>query len=352
VLLFCSSKYVFESNELMRIVLDVMGTDDFPAPDVEGAVLAAREWGDEIILVGDQEQVQAELDQYDTSGLKLELVHASQVIEMTDAQPARSARAKQDSSMRVAMKLLRDGGADAFVSAGNTGGLVAMISVLRMRIREIKRPAVTAILPMQGGRVIFLDIGAFTDCKPEFLYQFGVMGSVYAELVLGIQEPRVALLSNGEEPGKGSMLVKDAFKLLQVSGLNFVGNVEGKEFIGAEADVVVTDGFTGNITLKTLEALARMINDLIREELMSSPRTILGGFLSKPAFRRVARRIDPFEIGGAPVVGVDGVVIAAHGRSNGWAVRNAIRQARSAVEADLVNATKAAISHRLLVNSN
>jgi glycerol-3-phosphate acyltransferase PlsX len=336
----------------MRIVLDAMGTDHFPGPDVEGAVLAAREWGDEIILIGDQTRVQAELDNYDTRGLKLELLHASQMIEMTDTQPASSARAKQDSSMRVGMRLLRDGDADAFVSAGNTGGLVALISVLRMRIREVKRPAVTAILPLAKGRVIFLDIGAFTDCKPEFLYQFGVMGSIYAERVLGVKEPRVALLSNGEEPGKGSLLVKEAFALLQASDLNFVGNVEGKEFIAGEADVVVTDGFTGNIAIKILEAVARMLNDLIHEELMAAPRTILGGLLSKPAFRRVAKRTDPFEVGGAPVVGVDGVVIAAHGRSNGWAIRNAVRQARLAVEADLINATKTAISDRLLVSGN
>lgn len=336
----------------MRIVLDAMGTDEYPTPDVEGAVLAARGWGDEIILVGDQSQVQAELDNYDTSGLKLELVHTSQMIEMTDTQPAYSARAKLDSSMRVGMRLLRDGEANAFVSAGNTGGLVAMVSVLRMRIRGVKRPAVTAILPLTRGQVIFLDIGAFTDCRPEFLYQFGVMGSIFAERVLGITEPRVALLSIGEEPGKGSALVKEAFELLQASDLNFVGNVEGKEFIGAQADVVVTDGFTGNVAVKTIEAVAKMLNDLIREELMASPRTVLGGLLAKPAFRRVARRIDPFEVGGAPVLGVDGVVIAAHGRSNGWAIRNAVRQARLAAEADLVNATKTAISGELSVSSN
>jgi glycerol-3-phosphate acyltransferase PlsX len=328
-----------------------MGTDDYPTSDVEGAVLAAREWGDEIILVGDRTKVQAELDRHDTGGLKLELVHSSQMIEMTDTQPASSARVKQDSSMRVGMKLLREGEADAFVSAGNTGGLVALVSVLRMRIRGIKRWAVTAILPLVKGPVICLDIGAFTDCRPEFLYQFGVVGSIYAERVLGIKEPRVALLSNGEEPGKGSILVKDAFELLRASDLNFIGNVEGKEFIGGEADVVVTDGFTGNVAIKTAEAVARMITDLIREELMSSPRTMIGGMLSKPAFRRVAKRIDPFEVGGAPVLGVDGVVIAAHGRSNGWAIRNAVRQARRAVKADLVNATKTAIDKKSAVST-
>jgi glycerol-3-phosphate acyltransferase PlsX len=336
----------------MRIVLDAMGTDSYPAPDVEGAVLAAQEWDDEIVLVGDEALVKAELEKHDTSGLKLELIHASQMIEMTDAQPAYSARTKKDSSVRVGMKMLRDGEADAFVSAGNTGGLVAMISVLRMRMSGVKRPAVTAIIPVAEGHVTLLDIGAFTDCRPEHLYQFAVMGSVFTERVLGVEKPRVALLSNGEEPGKGSLLVKEAFALLQGSDLNFVGNVEGKELIGGEADVVVTDGFTGNIVIKTAEAVARLLNEIIREELMANPRTILGGLLAKPAFRRVAKRIDPFEVGGAPVLGPRGVVIAAHGRSDSWAIRNAIRQARLAVETGLVNATREAISDRLLASGS
>jgi glycerol-3-phosphate acyltransferase PlsX len=327
----------------MRIVLDAMGTDEYPAPDVEGAVLAAREWGDEIILVGDETQVRAELEKHDTAGLKLELVHASEVIEMTD-KPADAARAKTDSSMRVGMNLVRDGQADAFVSAGNTGGVLAVATLHSVkRIRGVKRPALTAVLPLAAGRVTLLDVGANADCKPEFLRQFGVMGSVYAQRVLGVEEPRVALLSNGEEPGKGNTLIKETFGLFKASKLNFVGNVEGKEMITAEADVVVTDGFTGNVALKTVEAVARMLNDLIREELMSNPLTILGGLLAKPAFRRVARRVDPFEVGGVPLLGVNGVVIGAHGRSNGWAIRNAIRQARLAVNGDMLNAIKSGL---------
>ena len=328
----------------MRIVLDAMGTDNHPIPDVEGAVQAARDWGDEIILVGDQARVGPELAKHDTAGLKLELVHTSQVIEMTD-KPVEAARAKTDSSMRVGMNLVRDGQADAFVSAGNTGGLLAVATLHSVRrIRGVKRPAITTVFPMANGAVTFLDIGANADCRPEHLYQFAVMGNIYTNRVRGIKNPRVALLSNGEEPGKGSTLVREAYELLQASDLNFVGNVEAKEFIAAGADVVVADGFTGNIALKTIESVARMLNDLIREELMSNPLTILGGLLAKPAFRRVAKKIDPFDIGGAPLLGVNGIVIAAHGRSNGWAIRNAIRQARLAVEADLVSAITAAIS--------
>ncbi len=327
----------------MRIVLDAMGTDNHPVPDIEGAVMAAREWGDEIILVGDEERIRAELAKHDTAGLKLEIVHASQVIEMTDP-PAEAARAKKDASMRVGMNLVRDGEADAFVSAGNTGGLLAVATLYSVkRIRGVKRPALTAVLPLANGRVTLLDVGANADCRPEYLYQFGLMGSIYTERVLGIERPKVALLSNGEEAGKGNTLVKEAFELLQASELNFVGNVEGKEMIAAQADVVVTDGFTGNIALKTIEAVARMLNDLIRDQLMSNPLTILGGLLAKPAFRRVAKQIDPFEVGGAPLLGVDGVVIGAHGRSNGWAIRNAIRQARLAVEGDVLGAIKAGL---------
>jgi len=332
----------------MRIVLDAMGTDSYPVPDIEGAVLAAREWGDEIILVGDEARVQAELDKYNTAGLKLELIHASQVIEMTDKQPAEVARAKKDSSMHVGMNLVRDGQADAFVSAGNTGGLLAVATLHSVkRIRGVLRPALTAVLPLAKGRVTLLDVGANADCKPEYLYQFGLMGSIYTERVLGVENPRVALLSNGEEPGKGNTLVKEAFELLKASKLNFVGNVEGKELIAAEADVVVADGFTGNIALKTIEAVARMLNGLIRDQLMSNPLTILGGLLAKPAFRRVAKQIDPFEVGGAPLLGVNGVVIGAHGRSNAWAIRNAIRQARLAVEGDVLSAIKTGVSHQL-----
>jgi glycerol-3-phosphate acyltransferase PlsX len=259
---------------------------------------------------------------------------------MTD-KPAVVAKAKTDSSMRVGMNLVRDGQADAFVSAGNTGGLLAVATLHSLRrIRGIKRPAITAVLPMAAGRVVLLDAGANADCRPEYLLQFGMMGSVYAERVLGVENPRVALLSNGEEPGKGNELVKEAFGLFKASRLNFIGNVEGKEMIACRADVVVTDGFTGNVALKTIEATAKMLNNLIRDELMSNPLTILGGLLAKPAFRRVAGQIDPYEVGGAPLLGVDGIVIGAHGRSNGRAMYNAIRQARLAVQGDMVNAIK------------
>jgi glycerol-3-phosphate acyltransferase PlsX len=323
----------------MRIVLDAMGSDTYPVPDVAGAVLAAREAeaGDEIILVGDETQIQRELAKHDTAGLPLRWVHAGQVIEMTD-KPARAVKARPDASVVVGTKLVKDGEADALVSAGNTGGVLAAALFGLGRIRGIRRPALAAPFPLPSGPVLFLDSGANADCKPEYLYQFGLMGSAYVEKVLGRSRPRVATLSNGEEEGKGSTLVKEAFALLKGSSLNFVGNVEPKEFLSGEADVVVTDGFTGNVIVKQSEAVIRLLFGMIREEIKAGSLTTVGGLLAKPAFLRVAKQMDPFEIGGLVLLGVRGVVVVGHGRSNEVAIKNAIRQAKEAVARDLVSA--------------
>ena len=324
----------------MRIVLDAMGSDNYPSPDVAGAVMAAREWGDEIILVGREDAVRQELTHHDVAGLKLEVVHAPEVIEMDD-EPAWAAREKKDSSMHVGMSLVRDGEADAYVTAGNTGGVLAVATLHTLRrIRGVKRPALAVILPLPAGRVVALDIGANADCRPEYLLQFAVMGDIYAREVLGCANPRVALLSNGEEPGKGNTLVKEAYKLLLASNLNFVGNIEPKEALAFHADVLVADGFSCNIFVKTLEATAKMLTELIRDEIKASPVTAVGGLLAKPAFGRVARRVDPFEVGGGPLLGVNGTVIIAHGRSNGRALKNSIGQARKAVQGDVVGAIR------------
>jgi len=328
----------------MRIVLDAMGSDNYPAPDVAGAVRAAREWGDEIILVGREEMIRQELARHNAAGLKLEIVHAAEVIEMDD-EPARAARAKKDSSMHVGMNLVRDGQADGYVTAGNTGGVLAVATLHTLqRIRGVKRPALATILPLPAGRVIALDIGANADCRPEYLLQFALMGDIYARAVLGCTRPRVALLSNGEEPGKGNTLVKEAYKLLAGSGLNFVGNVEPKEAQACHADVIVSDGFTGNVFIKTTEATAKMLTGLIRDEIKASPLTAVGGLLVKPAFSRVARRVDPFEVGGGPLLGVNGVVIVAHGRSNARAIKNSIGQARKAVQGGVVEAIRGGLT--------
>ena len=330
----------------MRIVIDAMGSDNYPAPDVAGAVLAAREWPDDIIVVGREEAIRQEMAHHDTAGLKLEVVHAPDVIEMDD-EPAWAAREKKNSSMHVGMTLVREGKADAYVTAGNTGGVLAVATLHTLRrIRGVKRPALAAILPMPAGHFVTLDIGANADCRPEYLVQFALMGHTYARAVLGCSEPRVALLSNGEEPGKGNTLVKDTYKLMSSSDLNFnfIGNFEPKEALTCEADVVVADGFTGNVFIKTLEATAKMLTNLIRDEIKASPVTAVGGLLAKPAFGRVARRVDPFEVGGGPLLGVNGVVIVGHGRSNARAIKNAIGQARKAVQGGVVEAIRAGLT--------
>jgi glycerol-3-phosphate acyltransferase PlsX len=324
----------------MRIVLDAMGSDNHPAADVAGAVMAAREWGDEVIIVGQEDVVRRELAGHDTSGLKLEVVHASQVIEMDD-KPAEAARAKKDSSMHVGMNLVRDGKADAYVTAGNTGGVLAVATLHTLRrIPGVQRPAVTGIFPLPAGEVVVLDVGANVDCKPEYLLQFAVMGSVYARAVLERENPRVALLSNGEEAYKGNALVKEAYVLLEQSDLNFVGNLEPKEIVFSRADVVVADGFAGNVFTKTLEATAKMLTGAIRDEIKAGLVTSLGGLLAKPAFKRIARQLDPGEVGGLPLLGVNGVVIKAHGRSDARAIKNAVRQARKAVQGGVVEAIR------------
>jgi glycerol-3-phosphate acyltransferase PlsX len=324
----------------MRIVLDAMGSDNHPAADVAGAVMAAREWGDEIIIVGREEVIRQELGKHDTSGLKLEIVHASQVIEMDD-KPTEAARAKKDSSMHVGMNLVRDGRADAYVTAGNTGGVLAVATLHTLRrIPGVQRPAVTGIFPLPAGEVVVLDVGANADCKPGYLFQFAVMGTIYTRDVLERPNPRVALLSNGEEPYKGSALVKEAYRLLEQSDLNFVGNLEPKEVVLRQADVVVADGFSGNVFMKTLEATAKMLTGAIRDEIKAGVVTSLGGLLAKPAFKRVGKRLDPGEVGGLPLLGVNGVVIKAHGRSDARAIKNAIRQARQAVQGGVVEAIR------------
>ncbi|MFN2221102.1 MAG: phosphate acyltransferase PlsX [Chloroflexota bacterium] len=326
----------------MRIVVDAMGSDANPIPDVAGAVMAAREFGDEIILVGDEARIQAELAQHEIGGLEIEIRHASQVIEMTD-KPGEASRAKKDSSMHVGLNLVKDGQADAFVSAGNTGGVLAVATLHTLRrIRGVKRPALGVLFPTIE-RPLLIDNGANADCKPEYLLQFALMGSLYVERVRGIDRPRVGLLSNGEEEGKGNLLIKDTIPLLIQSGLNYVGNIEPKEFMRGHADVGVTDGFTGNIVIKTAEAVAAYMSDLIRDEITSGLRTKVGGLLARPAFGRVRSRLDPNEVGGAPLLGVNGVVIVGHGRSNAYAIKQAIGQARLAVQQDIVGAIRAGL---------
>jgi len=324
----------------MRIAIDAMGSDQYPGPDVAGAVLAAKEWNDEIILVGNETRIKTELDKYAIGDLKIQVVHASQIIEMDD-KPAESAKHKADSSMHVGLGLVRNGEADVLVTAGNTGAALASAIFVLKRIKGVKRPALTAIYPTSAGHVVAADVGANVDSKPEHLVQFGIMASLYTELVLGVTQPRVGLLSNGEEACKGDSLVRDTTPLMiDHKHINFAGNVEPKEVLTGTIDVVIHDGFTGNVMMKSLEATASMIRTLLRQEIQAGVITQLGGALAYPAFQRVAKRTDPFEIGGVPLLGVDGIVIVGHGRSNDIAIKNAVHQARRAAQSGIVEAIR------------
>lgn len=329
----------------MRIVLDAMGSDNYPDPEVQAAMEAGNLFGEEILLVGHEDQLRPRIEALGGSD-KVRIIHAPEVLEMGD-KPARSARGKAENSMAVGMDLLKSGEGDAFVTAGNTGGAMANGLFRLGRIRGVKRPALTVLLPVLGGHCVVLDIGANAECKPEYLRQFAVMGSLYAEKVLGKQNPRLGLLSNGEEAGKGNDLVKATYPILENADLNFIGNVEGKELFGGEADVVVTDGFTGNILIKASEAVAKLMVDMLKEGLMSSTRTKIGALLAKPAFDSLKVKMDPGEVGAAPLLGINGLIFVGHGRSDARALVSAIRVARQAVDANLLEALQDGIKDRL-----
>jgi len=323
-----------------------MGSDTYPEPEIQAAVEAGRTYGDEVILVGHEERLRPRLQALAGENPPVRIVHAPEVLEMGD-KPAANARRKAQNSMAIGMDLIKEGQADAFITAGNTGGAMANALFHLGRIRGVKRPALTALFPVRQGHCVVLDIGANAECKPEYLLQFAIMGSLYAQKVLKIASPRVGLLSNGEEAGKGNELVKETYPLLQGSGLNFIGNVEGKELFGGHADVVVTDGFTGNVLLKSSEAVAKLITDILKEELTASARTKVGALLAKPAFGKIKKMLDPAEVGAAPLLGIDGLVFIGHGRSDARALLSAIRVARQAVEANLLEAVRSAIQVRL-----
>ncbi len=331
----------------MRIVVDAMGSDRRPDPDVAGAVQAAREFKQQagqqttIVLVGDTNIVERELAKHDITGLLIEIVHASQAIDMHE-KPSRILRSKPDSSMMVGLNLVHTGKADAFVTAGNTGAVLALATLHTLRrIPGVRRPALTSLVRVENDQmVVMVDLGANTDTRPEWLVQFGVMGSIYADKVLNIHSPRVALLSNGEEEGKGNTLVRETAELFPAAGVNFIGNVEPKEVLQGAADVVVTDGFVGNIMLKSLEAVGDTFFRVMRRELTANPLRILGALLTSPVLRKIRKQVDPFEVGGAPLLGVNGIVIVAHGRTNAKGMYNAIRQAQRAAEGHVVEALR------------
>ena len=325
----------------MNIALDAMGGDNAPQATIEGAIWAARDLGVTVQLVGKPEVIQAELDKHDTGDLSFPIFPASQVIEMDDS-PSSAVKNKPDSSMVVAAKMLKQGESDAFVTMGNTGGALAASLFHIGRIPGIKRPATSTVFPAdtESGFCFLLDVGANADCKPEYLYQFALMGGLYSEHVLGIPNPRVAIVSNGEEEGKGNTLVKETLPRLKQGPFNFIGNVEGKDVPAGLTDVAVTDGFTGNVMLKASEGVAKLIIGTIKNGIEKSAIVKLGALLAKPALQAAAKRLDYREFGGGALLGIDGVVIIGHGRSDSLAVRNAIRVTKKAVESNIVGAIK------------
>ena len=323
----------------MKIAVDAMGGDFAPREIVQGALQAVHEYGTQVILVGDTEKITAELG---SSRDKIELVHAKEVIAM-DEHPASSVRKKKDSSIVKANLLVKEGEAQAVVSAGSTGAAMAASLLYLGRIKGIDRPAIASVLPTLKGGTVLLDIGANVDCKPQYLLQFAIMGNLYASKILGIKKPRIGLLNIGEEETKGNELTLAAFPLLQQSGINFIGNVEGREVFGGNVDVIVCDGFIGNIVLKTSEGLATNLKNMIKQEISRSVPAKLGILLTLPSLKRLRRRIDHTEYGGAPLLGINGISVISHGSSTAKAIKNAIRVAADAVENRLVSAIKADI---------
>ena len=317
------------------IALDAMGGDHAPQEIVEGAVIAARQMGVRIALVGPEERLIDELAKHGPRPKEIFLVPASEVIGMDD-HPAQGARHKKDSSMVIGLRMLRQGEAQAFVSAGNTGAVMAASIMYLGRLRGIERPVLVALMPLTGSLSLFLDVGANADCKPSYLLQFGQMASTYLKTVWKMESPRVALLNIGEEESKGNQLSQEAYSLLQSSDLNFIGNVEGEDITRPIADVIVTDGFTGNVVVKTMEGMAEFIRSQLEGAIKNDWRYWIPGLLLRGAFQKVRRRMDYREYGAGPLLGVNGLVFVGHGRSDSAAIASALRIAREAVTSGML----------------
>jgi glycerol-3-phosphate acyltransferase PlsX len=310
---------------MTTIALDAMGGDHAPRAEIEGAVLASRELGVRVLLVGIEETVKRELAKQRTRGLPIEVVHASEVITMRDS-PSLAFRKKRDSSVHVAAKLVRSGQADAMVSAGNTGAVMATARFILGTLPSVDRPALAAPFPTSRGSVsVMLDVGANVDSKASQIEQFAVMGEIYYRTIFGTRRPRVALLSIGEEEMKGNVLTREAHNLLKKTNLNFTGNVEGRDVFAGDVDVIVCDGFIGNIALKISEGLVEHIGGMLKKALKSTLSSQMGYVLARSALQDLKKKIDYSEQGGAPLLGVRGICVIGHGRSNANAVKNAIR---------------------------
>src|SRR5437868_4352614 len=328
-------------NATVRVALDAMGGDNAPGETVLGAIQAAREYGIGVYLVGREKVIRAELAKHDTTGLDLPIIHTDEVIEM-DEHPANAVRRKKKASMTLALQLVRDGEALGAVSAGNSGAMMAAALFTLKRIEGVDRPALGGVFPTRDGACLVIDMGANTDCRPEYLQQFALMGSMYMERIFAIPSPRVGLLANGEEETKGNQLVQETHQLLKANaatlGINFIGNVEGRDIFAGPVDVVVCDGFVGNVVLKLTEGLSDALLGMIRAEMTRSLPNKLAAAVLRSDMSKLAKRLDYAEYGGFPLLGINGSAIIAHGRSNATAIKNALRVARETAESGVASA--------------
>ncbi|MFH0827975.1 MAG: phosphate acyltransferase PlsX [Candidatus Omnitrophota bacterium] len=315
----------------MKIVVDAMGGDFAPQVIIDGAVMAIKEYALDVILVGDESKINALLAKKKYDSQRISVCHASEVIEMHDS-PAVSVRRKRNSSMVVGVKLVRDGQGDAFFSAGNTGAEVCAATLTLGLLPGVERPGIATVMPSLKGFFLIIDVGANIDPKPLHLLQYAVMASVYSEHILNKPNSTVGLLNVGEEETKGTEFLKEAHELLSKSHLNFIGNVEGKHLFAGDCDIIVCDGFVGNVTLKVAESLSEALQAFLKRHILSTPLAMLGGLLLKPTFKKFKKELDYSEYGGAPLLGVNGVAIIGHGRSDAYAIKNAIRAAKEEVE--------------------
>lgn len=317
---------------MRRIAVEAMGSDRAPGPEVEGAILAVKEQLAEVVLVGPRDLLQRELAERGVGELGIETVHATEVVSMEDAA-AKAFRRKRDSSIRVAARLVREGKVDGLVSAGNTGAVMTTAKIVLGALQGVDRPALAAVMPnSKGAATVVLDVGANVDCEPRNLEQFAIMGEVYYRVMFGVERPRVGLLSNGQEDHKGNELTRMTHARLNELSLNYIGYVEGRDLLSSRVDVIVSDGFTGNVVLKTSEGVAEVLAGMLKEALSSTLSAKAGSMLARRALRSFKRRVDYSEYGGAPLLGVRGVSIICHGGSNANAIKNAIRVAADFAE--------------------
>lgn len=333
----------------MKIAIDTMGGDHGLTPIVEGAIQAIKELDIELVLVGQEDQIRTELDRVKWTDSRLTIQHASQTVDMHES-PAQVARKKRDSSIWVATKLVKTGQADAVVSAGNTGATMVSAFFLLGVIKGVERPAICATLPTLQGTAVMLDVGATVDCTAQQLYQFGIMGNEYGKHLLGKSSPRVGLLSIGEEETKGNDMTKEAFRLLRESPLNFIGNLEGRDVYNGNADVIVCDGFLGNVSLKISEGLADAMKKMLMREIMASWLGRVSFLFLTGPLMRLKRRTDYAEFGGAPLLGVNGISMICHGRSSAKAIKNAIVRAEALAKGRLIELIQRDISENLMTS--